>query len=221
MANGAPSLPVDVVETGSTHDDPDQPQPGIAVCLSGGGYRAMVFHLGALWRLNELGYLGRLDRVSSVSGGSITAGLLGLKWPRLAFDAAGTSAAFVAEVVEPIRKLASTTIDRQNPRITSTRVGDAPNVEVDCSNRRGPGASRRGSVRVACRATSAPYSRRANNFPSPRSGNQRGAATSKGRIARTCHVHTRRSTSSTRRSKTPPSLKSSIAFISSSVPPGR
>ena len=38
----------------------------------------MLFHVGALWRLNELGYLPRLDRVSSVSGGSITAGVLGL-----------------------------------------------------------------------------------------------------------------------------------------------
>src|SRR5437870_10694486 len=28
-----------------------------ALCLSGGGYRAMLFHLGALWRLNELAYL--------------------------------------------------------------------------------------------------------------------------------------------------------------------
>ena len=25
-----------------------QPEEGIALCLSGGGYRAMVFHLGAL-----------------------------------------------------------------------------------------------------------------------------------------------------------------------------
>ena len=30
---------------------------GIALCLSGGGYRAMLFHVGALWRLNELAYL--------------------------------------------------------------------------------------------------------------------------------------------------------------------
>ena len=60
-------------------------QPGIALCLSGGGYRAMLFHLGSLWRLNELGFLPRLDRVSSVSGGSITAGALGtrLATPRL------------------------------------------------------------------------------------------------------------------------------------------
>jgi NTE family protein len=50
-------------------------QPGIGVCLSGGGYRAMVFHVGVPWRLNELGYLPRLERVSSVSGGSITAGV--------------------------------------------------------------------------------------------------------------------------------------------------
>src|SRR5262249_21761778 len=46
------------------------PQKGIGLCLSGGGYRAMLFHLGALWRPNELGYLPKLARVSSVSGGS-------------------------------------------------------------------------------------------------------------------------------------------------------
>ena len=33
------------------------PAPGIGLCLSGGGYRAMLFHLGVLWRLAELGYL--------------------------------------------------------------------------------------------------------------------------------------------------------------------
>lgn len=86
-------------------------QPGIALCLSGGGYRAMLFHLGTLWRLNELGYLPKLDRISSVSGGSITAGLLGLKWNALAFDANGVAQAFVNEVVDPIRALAGTTID--------------------------------------------------------------------------------------------------------------
>ena len=40
-------------------------------CLSGGGFRAVVFHLGALRRLNELGILGHIDVISSVSGGSI------------------------------------------------------------------------------------------------------------------------------------------------------
>ena len=37
----------------------------------------MLFHLGTLWRLNELGYLPKLARISSVSGGSITNGVLG------------------------------------------------------------------------------------------------------------------------------------------------
>ena len=64
-----------VADEGGT--DPGQPESGVALCLSGGGYRAMLFHVGALWRLNELGYLPKLDRVSSVSGGSITAATLG------------------------------------------------------------------------------------------------------------------------------------------------
>src|SRR6266699_6318861 len=77
----------------------DQPEDGLALCLSGGGYRAMLFHLGALWRLNELGYLPRLARISSVSGGSITAGVLGLHWSKLGFDATGVAKNFDAEVV--------------------------------------------------------------------------------------------------------------------------
>ena len=93
-------------------DAPDrEPEDGIALCLSGGGYRAMLFHLGALWRMNELGLLPRLARISSVSGGSIVAGLLGLKWQALRFDAAGVGAAFDAEIVAPVRALAHRTID--------------------------------------------------------------------------------------------------------------
>jgi NTE family protein len=93
-------------------DTPEQePADGIALCLSGGGYRAMLFHLGALWRINEMGLLPRLARISSVSAGSIVAGLLGLKWHALRFDAAGVGAAFEAEVVAPVRALASRTID--------------------------------------------------------------------------------------------------------------
>ena len=84
---------------------------GIALCLSGGGYRATLFHVGALWRLNELGYLPRLERISSVSGGSITAAALGRAWDRLEFDGDGVAAAFGREVVTPIRSLCSRTID--------------------------------------------------------------------------------------------------------------
>jgi NTE family protein len=84
---------------------------GPALCLSGGGYRAMVFHVGVLWRLNEAGYLTRLDRISSVSGGSITAGVLALHWNELGFDGRGVAAAFENHVVTPIRELAGHTID--------------------------------------------------------------------------------------------------------------
>jgi len=89
----------------------EQPTAGIALCLSGGGYRAMLFHLGALWRLNELAYLQRLDRISSVSGGSITAGFLGSRWNELDFDEAGVSRRFEEVVVGPVRALAGSTID--------------------------------------------------------------------------------------------------------------
>ena len=87
------------------------PEEGIALCLSGGGYRAMLFHVGSLWRLNEAGLLPRLNRVSSVSGGSITAGLLGLRWKQMGFDGGGVAQAFGAELVEPVRRLAGKTID--------------------------------------------------------------------------------------------------------------
>jgi NTE family protein len=82
-----------------------------ALCLSGGGYRAMVFHVGVLWRLYEANLLGSIARFSSVSGGSITSGLLALKWKALSFDASRLNADFVPQVVKPIRALASVTID--------------------------------------------------------------------------------------------------------------
>src|SRR5437868_2243799 len=99
--------PVSVVDanTDATHI-----QPGIALCLSGGGYRAMVFHLGALIRLNEIGLLAKLNRISSVSGGSITAVQLGLKWRSLNFQG-GVAKNLRELVIDPIRTLAGRTID--------------------------------------------------------------------------------------------------------------
>ena len=89
----------------------ERPSGGVGLSLSGGGYRAMVFHLGALRRLNEAGRLVGLTRVGSVSGGSITAGVLALAWTDLAFDADGVAQRFGELVEEPVLRLASTTVD--------------------------------------------------------------------------------------------------------------
>lgn len=59
VAKGSPVTNVDGEKT-------EQAESGVALCLSGGGYRAMLFHAGAVLRLNEDGLLKRLERVSSV-----------------------------------------------------------------------------------------------------------------------------------------------------------
>ncbi|MCG3195742.1 MAG: hypothetical protein GHCLOJNM_00209 [bacterium] len=49
--------------------------PNIALALSGGGSRAIAFHLGCLRELNARGILERVSVVSAVSGGSVIAGM--------------------------------------------------------------------------------------------------------------------------------------------------
>lgn len=87
------------------------PETGMALCLSGGGYRAMLFHAGVAWRFNDLGFLPKLKRISSVSGGSITAGVLAMNWDNLEFDKNGVSKRFKEEIITPVKRLASRTID--------------------------------------------------------------------------------------------------------------
>lgn len=100
-------MPTELVN--STSDK--QPRNGVGLCLSGGGYRAMLFHLGSLWRLYEADLLEKMNRISSVSGGSITAGQLGVMWNSLAHEGAALQDDFVPKVVKPIRELARHTID--------------------------------------------------------------------------------------------------------------
>src|SRR5437879_1076210 len=45
----------------------------IDLALSGGGFRASIFHLGVIRRLEELGIMKDVDVISAVSGGSIVA----------------------------------------------------------------------------------------------------------------------------------------------------
>lgn len=62
-----------------------EPRPSIALALSGGGVRAMVFHLGVMKHLAERGLLEDVERISTVSGGSLLIGLLlqqnQMRWP--------------------------------------------------------------------------------------------------------------------------------------------
>jgi NTE family protein len=93
------------------HPHPDFPEPGPALCLSGGGFRAMAFHLGVLRRLNELGLLPELTRVASVSGGSITAGVLATRWKDLHFDPSTGVAGNFDLVEKPILAFARRRLD--------------------------------------------------------------------------------------------------------------
>jgi NTE family protein len=94
-------------------DDTDEehyvPGRDIALCLSGGGYRSILFSVGAIWRLNELGLLPLIGRVSAVSGGAVVAALLGAQWSRLDFGPDGVARNFRASLVEPLRQFVGRT----------------------------------------------------------------------------------------------------------------
>jgi len=89
----------------------DNVEDVIGLCLSGGGFRAMLYHAGALVRLNELGFLPRIREIASVSGGSLTAGVLAYAWPNLAFDIEGHATNLAELLVEPITRFAAVGID--------------------------------------------------------------------------------------------------------------
>ena len=63
-----------------------KPQSGIGLSLSGGGFKAALYHLGAIIRLNEFGLLKNLEIISCVSGGAIVGAWLGLVWDKLEID---------------------------------------------------------------------------------------------------------------------------------------
>lgn len=54
----------------------------IGLTLSGGGFRATLFHLGVVRMLRDAGLLHRVRFVGGVSGGAILAAHLGLAWDR-------------------------------------------------------------------------------------------------------------------------------------------
>jgi len=75
----------------------------VGVALSGGGYRASLFHIGVLARLAERDALRRVEVLSCVSGGSIVGAYYYLKLRRLLAakaDAEVTAADYVCLVAE-------------------------------------------------------------------------------------------------------------------------
>lgn len=81
----------------------------IGLALSGGGFRATLFHLGALRRLHEFGILQRVTTLSSVSGGSILNGFLASRLPGPLSTGISN---FGAEVSNPVRQFCSLDIRR-------------------------------------------------------------------------------------------------------------
>src|SRR4051812_18263510 len=54
----------------------------IGLALSGGGFRASLYHLGLVRFLRDAGILPRVTHITSVSGGSVLAAHLVLNWDR-------------------------------------------------------------------------------------------------------------------------------------------
>src|SRR2546421_4214787 len=81
----------------------------VGLSLSGGGFRATLFHIGAIQRLNEFGILPKLTSVSSVSGGSILNGFLAARLPA---PITNGIANFDGSVSNPVREFCSLDIRR-------------------------------------------------------------------------------------------------------------
>lgn len=94
-----------------TGDLTDYDPEGVGLSLSGGGYRAALFHTGAIIRFNELGILPRFDRIASVSGGSIASGILGMNWDRLTFDPNGIATNLKSVFVDEVMAATSHNLD--------------------------------------------------------------------------------------------------------------
>ncbi len=75
----ANSISLDLSLKGGRSELPDVPAYGISIglALSGGGSRAVAFHLGTLRALEDLGLLDEVSIISGVSGGSVMAAILG------------------------------------------------------------------------------------------------------------------------------------------------
>jgi NTE family protein len=96
--------------TSTNNNVPAHGKVEVGLALAGGGYRAMLFDLGSLWRINELGWLRKVDMITSVSGGSITNAVLATQWKYLSW-LDGVAQNFESIVARRILDFADETID--------------------------------------------------------------------------------------------------------------
>jgi NTE family protein len=78
----------------------------LSVALSGGGFRAALFHGGVLLRIAEAGWLRHLDVLSTVSGGSIFGAFLATRARQLAAEE-WSAPGFRRYVLEPFTRAVS------------------------------------------------------------------------------------------------------------------
>jgi len=76
------------------------PGEDLTVCFSGGGFRAMLFHLGLVRALRDVELLPDVKHIFSVSGGSILAAHLAVNWDRYTADKEDTFRACARELVD-------------------------------------------------------------------------------------------------------------------------
>ena len=80
----------------------DDKMQKLGLALSGGGFRATLYHLGVVRFLRDAGALPNVTDIASVSGGSILAAHLVLNWDRYNGDDADLAEA-TSEIVKFVR----------------------------------------------------------------------------------------------------------------------
>jgi predicted acylesterase/phospholipase RssA len=96
----------------------------VGVALSGGGYRASLFHIGVLARLAECGVLRHVEVLSCVSGGSIVGAFYYLKLRRL-LESTKDEKVTDAHYVELVNELAGEFLDGVRANLRGQLLGNA------------------------------------------------------------------------------------------------
>lgn len=105
-------------------------EPGLAVALSGGGFRATLAGLGVLRFLADAGLLAQVRHSSSVSGGSVANGLFACRYPMLR-GAGFERDAFDQHIVTPfIRTVSGGSVSRRLLPQAWRLVGSATRTDL-------------------------------------------------------------------------------------------